>query len=210
MYKMWLVLLLALTMSISSCAQNGSQTNNAKTEKTNTPTVASTDKNADKNEDCPICNYDFSKYEGQLTKDEIGGLLLALNDEYRATSIYEQINKDFNDPRPFVNIVQAEMRHASRLKDVFTTYKIAIPENPWTGKVPKFASVAEACKAGVDAEIANSDLYDKILNSTKREDILVVYRALQRASVENHLPAFKRCGEGGGGGRGGRGGGRFN
>jgi hypothetical protein len=123
-------------------------------------------------------------------------LLLALNDEYRATAIYEQINKDFKDPRPFVNIVEAEKRHAARLKDVFATYKIAFPENPWTEKVPKFASLAEACKAGVDAEIANSDLYDKILASTKREDILVVYRALQRASVENHLPALKRCGGG--------------
>lgn len=151
--------------------------------------------------ECRICRFDFDKYKGELTKAEIEGLLLALNDEYMATATYEQVNREFGDPRPFVNIVRAEMRHADRLKALFTKYGVAIPENPWPGKVPTFKSVTEACKASVDGEIANRDLYTKLFKTTERQDIIDTYRALQRASEENHLPAFQRCG-GGGGGRG--------
>lgn len=151
--------------------------------------------------ECRICNYDFEKYKGELTKAEIEGLLLALNDEYMATATYEQVNREFGDPRPFVNIVRAEMRHADRLKELFNKYGVAIQENPWPGKVPTFKSVTEACKASVDGEIANRDLYTRLFKTTERQDIIDTYRALQRASEENHLPAFQRCG-GGGGGRG--------
>lgn len=150
-----------------------------------------------KENECKICDFDFASYKGELKKEEVDGLLLALNDEYLALAIYERVNKDFNDPRPFINIRQAEARHAQRLKQLFEFYKIPVPENPWIGKAPKFQSVADACKAGVDAEIVNRQLYDKLFKSTAREDILIVYRALQRASEENHLPAFERCVGGG-------------
>ena len=166
---------------------------------TPTPQVEQTKSTAN---DCKICNFDFASYKGDLKKEEINGLLLALNDEYLAWAIYDQINKDFNNPRPFSNIQQAENQHAERLKQVFKTYNVPIPENPWVGKVPKFKTVIEACKAGVDAEIVNRDLYKRLFETTKREDILIVYRALQRASEENHLPAFQRCAEGKGMGNG--------
>lgn len=159
--------------------------------------------------ECKICNYDFATYKGELKKEEVDGLLLALNDEYMALAIYEQVNKDFRNPRPFINIREAEARHAERLKVLFKTHGIPVPENGWIGSAPKFENVAAACKAGVDAEIANRDLYTRLLKSTAREDILMVYRELQRASEQNHLPAFERCGAGGGGpGGGGRRGGR--
>jgi hypothetical protein len=153
--------------------------------------------------ECKICDFDFTGYEGELKKEEIEGLLLALNDEYLAAAIYEQVNKDFNNPRPFVNIVGAERRHAERLKALFAVYKIPVPDNPWTGSVTKFSSLTEACKAGVDGELVNRRLYDKLFESTAREDVLIVYRALRSASDENHLPAFERCGGGRGRGPGG-------
>jgi hypothetical protein len=158
-----------------------------------------------KDSECRICDFDFAAYKGDLKKEEIEGLLLALNDEYLAWATYDRINKDFRNPRPFVNIQRAEGQHAERLKFLFKTYGVAVPENNWIGNTPVFDTVAAACKAGVDAEIANRDLYARLLKSTQREDILLVYRELQRASEQNHLPAFQRCGEGGGGrGRGGR------
>ncbi len=178
---------------------------------TATPTVATTTDGDMTVSDCKICKFDYASYKGDLKKEEIDGLLLALNDEYMAWATYDRVNKDFNNPRPFSNIQRAEETHADRLKVLFKTYGVPIPENPWVGQTPKFNSVAEACKAGVDAEIANRDLYTKLFKSTAREDILVVYRALQRASDENHLPAFQRCGGGvGEGGPRGRGNGRFN
>lgn len=146
--------------------------------------------------ECRICDFDFAVYKGDLKKAEIDGLLLALNDEYMAWATYDRINTDFRNPRPFVNIVEAEARHADRLKVLFKTYGLPVPENKWIGHVPKFDSVASACKAGVDAEIANHDLYTRLFKSTEREDILIVYRELQRASEQNHLPAFERCGGG--------------
>ena len=158
-----------------------------------------TDAAPPKENDCKICDFDFATYKGDLKKEEIDGLLLALNDEYLAWATYGGVRKEFQNPRPFSNIQQAEAKHIERLKQVFEAYKVPVPENTWVGNAPKFASVDEACKAGVDAEIANRDLYTKLFNTTDREDILIVYRALQSASENNHLPAFQRCGGGGGG-----------
>lgn len=188
-------------MSLMACAQTKTEnvTANEANKTVSTATPAPNIANNLKENECKICNYDFTKYKGELKKEEIEGLLLALNDEFLAFATYDQINKDFNNPRPFINIQQAESRHSERLKQLFTTYKLEIPENPWLGKTPKFGSVAEACKAGIDAEIVNKQLYDKLFKSTVREDILFVYKNLQRASEENHLPAFQRCGNGGGG-----------
>lgn len=162
---------------------------------------------------CKICDFDFEEYKGQLKREEIEGLLLALNDEYLAWATYELVNKDFNDPRPFVNIQKAEGRHIEELKVVFKAYEIPVPENKWVGDVTRYKSLAEACQAGVAGEIANRDLYTKLFNSTEREDIITVYKALQSASEENHLPAFQRCLGTGGTGNGpgmGRGRGRTN
>lgn len=208
MKNLIILLTISAILTLAACAQT--KTENTVTEVSKpTPTATLSETKKLQENECKICDFDFAKYKGELKKEEVDGLLLALNDEYMAFAIYDQINKDFNNPRPFINIQQAEARHSERLKMLFTTYKIDIPENPWLGKTPKFASVAEACKAGVDAEIINKQLYEKLFKSTSREDILIVYRNLQRASEENHLPAFQRCGNGGGRGFGnGRGGGK--
>lgn len=204
MKNLIILVTISAILTLAACAQTKSENTAAneanKTTSTATPNTAA--HNNLKENECKICKYDFTKYKGELKKEEVDGLLLALNDEFLAFATYDQINKDFNNPRPFINIQQAESRHSERLKMLFTTYKLEIPENPWLGKTPKFASVAEACKAGIDAEIANKQLYDKLFKSTAREDILSVYRNLQRASEENHLPAFQRCGNGGGHGIG--------
>jgi hypothetical protein len=117
----------------------------------------------------------------------------ALDDEYRAWAIYDQIVHDFGPERPFINIVEAEARHIAALRALFEHYGLEVPANPWVGRVPRFSSVREACAAGIDAEIANTALFDRLMRSTRREDILAVLRNLQRASQERHLPAFRRC-----------------
>ncbi len=199
-----LTILLVGILIFSACAQNKVQTQNAAADNSSAEKVSavSTENEQSSKTECKICDFDFESYKGDLNKEEVNGLLLALNDEYMAWATYDQINKDFNDPRPFINIQKAEAKHFDRLKNLFSIYKIPVPENAWEGKTPKFESVVEACKAGVDAEIANRDLYTKLFKSTEREDILLVYKNLQRASDENHLPAFKRCSEGKGNGKG--------
>ncbi len=149
---------------------------------------------ADTSLPCPICDTAAtSSYVGALTESEVEGLLLALNDEYHAWAVYDQVLVDFDDVRPFSRIIKSEERHIEALVDLFDTYGLSVPANPWIGEVPSFASVQEAAQAGVDAEVANAELYDQLFASTDREDIERVYTSLQRASLENHLPAFERA-----------------
>jgi hypothetical protein len=202
----YVAILLIATASIfnANCAEGDTNKTSATNNNSTTASTAPVAKEANlvgENE-CRICAFDMAAYKGELKNPEVEGLLLALNDEYLATATYQQVNKDFGDPGPFVNIVRAEMRHAEMLKELCTKYGVPVPENPWPGNVPKFSSVADACKAGVEGEIMNRDLYTRLSKSTERKDILDTYRNLQRASEENHLPAFERCG---GGGRGPRG-----
>jgi len=129
----------------------------------------------------------------------------ALDDEYRAWATYDQVVHDFGPERPFINIREAEARHIEALRALFQRYALEIPENPWPGRVPRFASIREACEAGIEAEVANAALYERLARSTSRRDILAVFDNLHRASQERHLPAFRRCatrGVGRGAGRG--------
>jgi hypothetical protein len=130
-----------------------------------------------------------------LDENEVRALHEALDDEYRAFATYDQVIHDFGSVRPFINIRAAENRHISALKRVFERYRIPVPDNPWQGKVNRYPNLATACHAGVEAEIANAALYERLLASTSRSDILHVYQSLREASQEHHLPAFRRCAE---------------
>lgn len=120
-------------------------------------------------------------------------LRIALDDEYKAWATYQQILADFGVVRPFNNIVRAEEKHIGSLSDLLEKYGYAIPENPWGGKVDRYDSLEAACTVGVEAEIANGTLYDELLQMTDKADVLKVFRSLQSASQDNHLPAFQRC-----------------
>ncbi|MBI1425033.1 MAG: DUF2202 domain-containing protein [Gammaproteobacteria bacterium] len=128
-----------------------------------------------------------------LSKTELDALHEALEDEYRAWASYDQVIHDFGEVRPFINIREAEARHIQALYSLFEAYGIKKPKNTWPGKVEHYDSLHAACAAGVAAEIENSRMYERLLKSTKKSDILQVYRNLERASRENHLHAFERC-----------------
>jgi hypothetical protein len=138
----------------------------------------------------------------RLTRPEIDALLEALDDEYKAWTTYGQVIHDLGPVRPFINIVESEARHIEALRALFERHGIAVPGNPWAGRAPRFASLREACQAGVEAEVENAALYERLMRSTEREDILAVFENLRRASQERHLPAFRRGAERGEGGRG--------
>ena len=143
-----------------------------------------------------------------LTETEIRALNEALDDEYRAWETYDQVIADFGEVPPFYNIRAAEARHIEALCMLFGRYGLPVPENPWLGKVARYASLRAACEAGVAAEIANGEMYERLLKETQRPDILTVLRNLQEASQQRHLPAFQRCAQGLGSGGHGRGAGR--
>lgn len=139
-----------------------------------------------------------------LTETEIMALNEALNDEYRAFATYEQVLADFGEVQPFNNILEAEGRHIEALRSLFARYGLSMPENPWPGKVDRYSSLQAACEAGVAAEVANAEIYERLLQSTERPDILTVFRNLHDASQQSHLPAFQRCAQGSAAGGGHR------
>jgi len=128
-----------------------------------------------------------------LSDKEISALHDALDDEYKALAAYNQVIDDFGSIRPFINIRDAESRHIDALLRLYDQYGVEPPADAHAGTAPTFDTVRSACEAAVKAEIENGDLYDRIMSSTDRPDILRVFTNLRDASLERHLPAFQRC-----------------
>lgn len=118
----------------------------------------------------------------------------ALDDEYKARATYARVILKFGDIRPFTNILQAENRHVHALLPLFAKYGIPVPEDTWAERVASPRSLLEASRAGVQAEIENAAMYRRLLDTARdHADVQRVLLNLQRASQENHLPAFQRA-----------------
>lgn len=132
---------------------------------------------------------------GTLSEAAQKALVEAINDEYKAYSVYEKTMAKLGNIRPFSMIIRAEESHIASLKAIFDKYGIKIPVNTWQSKVQSEATLAAACKVGVEAEIENAKLYrEKLLPAVKDyADITQVFTNLMNASQEKHLPAFERC-----------------
>lgn len=147
------------------------------------------------------CAAPSDETPGPLSDAEQQALRDALDDEYLAWATYDQVLKDFGTQRPFDHIRDAEARHIEALSGLFQRYGLEVPANPWPGHVSRFIGVREACQAAVQAEANNVALYERLANSTTRQDLLTVFANLQRASQERHKQAFERCAAGGPGPR---------
>lgn len=129
-------------------------------------------------------------------------LAAALDDERKAEATYQAVIDRHGPVRPFINIIEAERRHAQMIIDLMRSRGMAIPTNRWAGEgVAAPSTVAQACSEGVIAERENVALYDRLLPTVSDPEAREVLNYLQAASRNNHLPALERCG----GARGGRG-----
>jgi rubrerythrin len=117
----------------------------------------------------------------------------ALDDEYKALAAYRKVIEKFGPIRPFVNIVEAEARHAAALLSLFERYGIPVPEDRWPERVTAPDTVEEACRSAVEAEIYNMAMYDRLLAATPEPDVRRVLENLRSASRDRHLRAFERC-----------------
>ena len=122
-----------------------------------------------------------------------GMILEALNDEYKARAFYRLVIKAFGPVRPFINIVQAEDAHARSLERLCARYEIPLPPDAWASTMRPPSSILEACRAGIEGEIANIALYDRFLRETDLPDVQALFQRLQARSRDAHLPAFERC-----------------
>jgi rubrerythrin len=120
-------------------------------------------------------------------------LMEAIEDEYKARATYRAVIAAFGPVRPFINIVESEDRHVIALTDLFRRRGLMPPEDTWMGRVAAPASIAQACRDAVAAEIENGAMYERLLEIVGDADVRRVLRNLRLASQENHLPAFRRC-----------------
>lgn len=117
----------------------------------------------------------------------------AINDEYRARAFYTAVIDKFGAVRPFTNIVQAEERHTQLWNRLFTHYGLTIPEDTFAGNVEAPDTLQAACQMGVEAEIANVQMYDDFLTFIQEPNLRAAFTQLRTVSQNNHKPAFERC-----------------
>jgi hypothetical protein len=135
-----------------------------------------------------------AKVEGEVPDAVVDAMAAGLQDERNAYAIYEAVLEQFGNVRPFTNIQRAEAQHIAAWEFLFDRYELALPAAEPLAATPEFATVAEACQAAADAEIANFGLYDEMLTTFKDyPDMVQVVTALRDASEFRHLPAFERC-----------------
>ncbi|HID45770.1 MAG TPA: DUF2202 domain-containing protein [Chromatiaceae bacterium] len=128
-----------------------------------------------------------------MGQDDQAALLTAIDDEFRARATYQAVLDAYGNIAPFSMIEQAERRHITALASLFQQYGMAVPADRWTGNVAPPPSVLDACQAGVDAEIANYQMYDRLLQSVQDPQVRFVFTNLRNASAFHHLPAFQAC-----------------
>lgn len=140
---------------------------------------------------CDVCSQGV--VSGTLTDAEVSALTSVLQDEHNAKALYEQAIADLGNVRPFTQIVKAEERHIAAVERVFMRYGTEIPAVEVGAQTQTFATLADACAAGVAAEKANVALYDRLLAQVEKADVTRVLTALQSASQNSHLPALEAC-----------------
>ena len=118
-------------------------------------------------------------------------LTYAIEDEYLAHAEYEKIIDTFGAQTPFTNIIKAEETHIARLEPLFTEYGVTKPADNAESYTALPATLLDAMKAGVTAEINNIAMYEKFLSQDLPDDVQLVFTALKNAS-ESHLAAFER------------------
>jgi hypothetical protein len=86
----------------------------------------------------------------------------ALMDEYKARGTYQRIIDTFGPVRPFINIVEAEQTHIELLLPLYERYAVPLPPEPGPEWVSVPDSLLSACQLGVEEELANVAMYDRL------------------------------------------------
>jgi hypothetical protein len=118
--------------------------------------------------------------------------------EYAAYAMYSAVIDEFGSVEPYVSIREAEGRHIDALIRQLSRYGVAVPENPYLGKVLAPEDLQTAAEAWAIGEIANVELYDKLLAQTSDSNLIKVFTNLRASSNDKHLPMFTAAAENGG------------
>lgn len=151
------------------------------------------------NEDAVEAEPETLATSGFLTDEQI--ILEALmgpEGEYAAAASYLAVLEEFGDVEPYATIYEAELRHADALVNQLERIGAEVPENPYIGQVAAPADLQAAAQAWAEGEVANVELYDKLLSLTDDPQLVKVLNNLRSASLDSHLPAFEEAAENGG------------
>ncbi|MDC7219954.1 MAG: hypothetical protein PQJ59_08440 [Spirochaetales bacterium] len=127
--------------------------------------------------------------EETFTLDDM--LLYALQDEHLALAEYEAIMAAYDVTRPYSNIAKAEETHIGYVEELYKELDKNIPAVSTEGKTILPASLEEAARIGVQAELDNIAMYEKFLAGDLPENVREVFVDLKESS-EKHLSAFER------------------
>jgi hypothetical protein len=132
-----------------------------------------------------------------LTDEVLEAMAHTIQDEYRAEAIYLGVLQDHGNVFPFFNIVRAEVRHSEAIAHLYQNRELKVPTSRWSvNNVPRFRTLLEACRAGVEAERENIALYDEYSGVDLPRDVSNVFTSNRLASLDRHLPAFELCAQG--------------
>src|SRR5512139_608250 len=123
----------------------------------------------------PVAGTYWQTPVAPLDAAEIAALTKAIEEEYGALNIYQSALNQLGTVTPFSRIVRSEQQHLNALSQLFTKYGLPVPPNPGLVPAPIFANLTPACQAGVDAEIADAALYDRLKPGVDNADILQVF-----------------------------------
>ncbi len=145
-----------------------------------------------------------------LTDTEKADLAFSRDEERMARDLYQLFANQYDQARPFSNIVRSEQQHFDMIGMMLQRYSLADPakdkaagtyQSPeiqklydaWAAQGKK--SLAEAYKVGVALEKRDIGDLKELIGRTKAADVKQVYTNLLKAS-ENHLAAFTAATEG--------------
>ena len=128
-----------------------------------------------------------------LSEQEAAGLAAAIQEEYTAMNTYQAIMNELGEIQPFFRVARSEQQHVNALIRVAERFGVEVPENAGEVAEIEWSTLEEACQLGVTFEQMDAALYDELLPNTTNPVLIKVYTNLQRASLNNHLPAFEAC-----------------
>ena len=136
----------------------------------------------------------------QEAKDALLEALTGPEGEYAAYAVYDAVIQEYGQIEPYLSIREAEANHIAALQRQLDLYGVDYPKtNPYLGKIEAPGDLEAFAQAGVDAEVANVEMYDQLLAKVADyPNIVRVFENLRSASLNQHLPIFKEAAANGG------------
>ncbi|GGS25707.1 hypothetical protein [Deinococcus knuensis] len=125
--------------------------------------------------------------------------LMSPDGEYAAIAAYSAVIARYGQVEPYVSILRAEENHARALSRQLQRYGVAVPTNPYLGRIPAPPNLRDAAQAWADGEVLNVKMYDDLASLAAGDTALQrVFDNLRSASLNVHLPLFRQAATAGG------------